>query len=89
MKSKLRASQGMVDYFKKEQETILKDKIIIPKEEPKQETESLIRTTYEETMRGMVEWFTNNKDKDPMDAESAIDHYIYPRLAEKGIIFKK
>jgi hypothetical protein len=40
-------------------------------------------------MRGMVEWFTNNKDKDPMDAESAIGHYIYPRLAEKGIIFKK
>jgi len=37
MKSKLRASQGMVDYFKKEQETILEDKIIIPKQEPKQE----------------------------------------------------
>ena len=54
-----------------------------------EEVGSLIRTTYEETMRGMVEWFANNKDKDPMDAESAIDHYIYPRLAEKGIVFKK
>jgi exonuclease VII large subunit len=34
MKSKLRASQGMVDYFKKEQETILEDKIALPQKEP-------------------------------------------------------
>jgi hypothetical protein len=74
---------------KKFDEVLGKYKIIISKEEPKQDTESLIRTTYEETMRGMVEWFANNKDKDPMDAESAIDNYIYPRLAEKGIVFKK
>lgn len=37
MGSNLRASQELIDYFKKEQETILKDKINIPQEEPKQE----------------------------------------------------
>jgi hypothetical protein len=33
----LRATENMVNYFKKEQETILKNKIIIPQEEPKQD----------------------------------------------------
>ena len=54
-----------------------------------EEVENLIRTTYEETMRAMIDWFTNNKDKTLQDAESAIDNYVYPRLAEKGIKFKK
>ena len=53
-----------------------------------EEVEKLIRTTYEETMRAMVEWFLNNKDKTPQDAESAIENYVYPRLEEKGIKFK-
>lgn len=54
-----------------------------------EEVEKLIRITYQETMRAMVDWFTNNKDKTPQDAESAISNYVYPRLAEKGIKFKK
>ena len=53
------------------------------------EVEKLIKTTYEETMRAMVEWFMNNIDKSPQYAESAIDNYVYPRLEEKGIKFKK
>jgi hypothetical protein len=51
--------------------------------------ESLLRITYEETMKAMVDWFINNKDKNPQEAESAIDYYVYPRLYEKGINFKK
>jgi hypothetical protein len=54
-----------------------------------EEVEVLIKTTYEETMRAMVDWFTNNKDKNQEDMESAINNYVYPRLAEKGINFKK
>lgn len=38
-------------------------------------------------MRAMVDWFINNKDKQEL-AESAIENYVYPRLAEKGINFK-
>lgn len=53
-----------------------------------EEVEKLIRITYQETMRAMVDWFKNNKDKTPQDAESAISNYVYPRLAEKGIKFK-
>jgi hypothetical protein len=53
------------------------------------EVETLVRTTYEETMRAMIDWFENNKDKSPRDAESVIDNYVYPRLEEKGIVFKK
>lgn len=51
--------------------------------------ENLIRTTYEETMRAMIDWFVNNKDKNQEEMESAIDNYVYPRLAKKGINFKK
>jgi hypothetical protein len=34
----------------------------------------------------MVDWFINNKDQEAK--ESAIEKYVYPRLAEKGIKFK-
>jgi len=54
----------------------------------KEEVEVLIKTTYEETMRAMVDWFVNNKDKNQEEMESAIENYVYPRLAEKGIKFK-
>jgi hypothetical protein len=54
-----------------------------------EEVEVLIKTTYEETMRAMVDWFVNNKDKNQEEMESAIENYVYPRLAEKGIKFKK
>ena len=54
-----------------------------------EEVEVLIKTTYEETMRAMVDWFVNNKDKNQEEIESAIKNYVYPRLAEKGINFKK
>jgi hypothetical protein len=53
-----------------------------------EEVEVLIKTTYEETMRAMVDWFVNNKDKNQEEMESAIENYVYPRLAEKGIKFK-
>jgi regulator of sirC expression with transglutaminase-like and TPR domain len=53
-----------------------------------EEVEVLIKTTYEETMRAMVDWFINNKDKNQEEMESAIKNYVYPRLAEKGIKFK-
>jgi hypothetical protein len=53
-----------------------------------EEVEVLIKTTYEETMRAMVDWFINNKDKNQEEMESAIENYVYPRLAEKGIKFK-
>lgn len=51
--------------------------------------ETVIKKTYEETMRGMTEWFINNKNKEPEEAESAIEKYIYPRLKEQGIEFQK
>jgi hypothetical protein len=54
-----------------------------------EEVEVLIKTTYEETMRAMVDWFINNKDKNIDETESAIENYVYPRLSEKGIKFKK
>jgi hypothetical protein len=54
-----------------------------------EEVEVLIKTTYEETMRAMVDWFVNNKYKNQEEMESAIENYVYPRLAEKGIKFKK
>ena len=53
-----------------------------------EEAEKLIKTTYEETMRAMVDWFIHNKDKNKEEMESAIKSYVYPRLAEKGINFK-
>jgi hypothetical protein len=53
-----------------------------------EEVEKLIRITYQETMKAMVDWFKNNKDKTPQDAESAIINYVYPRLSKKGIKFK-
>ena len=53
-----------------------------------EDVEVLIKTTYEETMRAMVDWFINNKDKNQEEMESAIKNYVYPRLAEKGIKFK-
>lgn len=53
-----------------------------------EEVEKLIKTTYEETMRAMVDWFINNKDKSKEEMESAIENYVYPKLAEKGIKFK-
>ena len=54
-----------------------------------EEVENLIRTTYEETMRAMVDWFIKNKDKNPQDYDSIINNYISPRLSKKGINFKK
>ena len=54
-----------------------------------EEVEKLIRITYEETMRAMVDWFVNNKDKNQEEMESAIENYVYPRLEKKGIKFKK
>ena len=53
-----------------------------------EEVEVLIKTTYEETMRAMVDWFIKNKDKNQEEMESVIENYVYPRLAEKGIKFK-
>lgn len=51
--------------------------------------EKAIKITYQESMRGMTEWFINNKDKDSAEAESPTEVYIFPRLKEKGIEFTK
>lgn len=53
-----------------------------------EEVEKLIKTTYEETMGAMVDWFINNKDKNQEEMESAIENYVYPKLSKKGIKFK-
>jgi hypothetical protein len=84
MQSKEKFTQDEFDSIYQQAKEMEKQQQVYSEEE----VEVLIKTTYEETIRAMVDWFINNKDKNQEEMESAIENYVYPRLAQKGIKFK-